>query len=439
MRFLLLLALAGQVAALRRKSTSNKEGWSGFYPRRRTGSTGFHGGWKEHFKNYAETYMMQTNNPDGIAPMCHPYISEPRGTSRGLVVLQHGFTACAGFWGELAPPLVAKGWTVMVPNLPGAGRQPKVERNGSGYAVTDYTADFPDHGEEYEDFAQELMTIVKKYKRESYGKEVVVAGCSHGGGVAAYMAMRMDRGTFDRVLLMNPFLAPPTGIGMDFGLSFLRDIVPKVLPAFTPIAGDMSWGDDCNHVKWPTDIRNSHRTGGTCSFTLSNFRGVLEFGNLVEGEARERAAKSGVFTGGVVDRVKGMAQAAAHLVWNFVTGSTDVPRDMRVQVTTTDNDGAISNARVHFAGEAIAANVKPGNSALCSMPEEMQHTYINPTDKPVDSDMWWLDANRVRGGKTAIDVLNNFLSEGIHVPTRGTVSRDRWMEGDPQCDMRQQR
>lgn len=329
----------------------------------------------------------------------------------------------------------------MVPNMPGTGRAPRIEKNGSEYVLTDYTADFPEHGDGYEDYSQELMVIAGKYKEENPSSEVTIVGCSHGGGVAAYMAMRMDEGFFDRVLLMNPFLAPPTAIGQDYGLSFLKDIVPQVLPAFTLFRSEfISWGDECNIRRWPTDPRSKDSTGGVCTFTLKNFRGVLEFGNSVEGEARARAADLGVFTGGIVDRAVGVLQAATSLAWNFVTGSTTAPpSNMQVQIVTTEMDTAISNARVHFAAEALAHAVVEGNAKMCALPEEFEHTYINPPDKPLDKDLWWVESNRVRGGKSIIDMLVDFASDGIFIPAQGSVQSDRFLEGDPACDVVQKR
>jgi len=428
MRIALLLELAGLSVALRRKSHRSHEANAG-------GQS-----WKRDFDNYMST-IMATDNPEGINEPCTPYISEPRGASRGLVILQHGFTACAGFWYLMAPAVVADGWTVMVPNMPGTGRTPKIEKVGSGYEVTDYTDDFPEHGGEYEDFSGELIKIVSKYKRENPGSEVIVVGCSHGGGVATYMAMNADEGTIDRVLLMNPFLSPPTSLGADYGLSLLRDLVPQVLPAFSLFRSEfITWGDDCNNRRWPTDPRQKDSTGGVCTFTLKNFRGVLEFGNNVEGEARARAAQMGVFTGGIVDRAVGVLQAASSYAWNFITGNTRAPpSNLRVQIVTTENDGAISNARVHFAAEALQYAVIEGNSEMCALPESFEHTYINPPDKPLGSDLWWLDSSRVQGGRSMIDMLVGFVSDGRFLPAKGTVQSDSYLEGDAACDVQKKR
>jgi len=426
MRFFSVFVLFGLAASLRRKTNKTTDSDAD--------ALGSGRSWKSQFNSYMST-IMRTSNPLGVNPECNPYISEPRGSSRGLVILQHGFTACAGFWYKLTPAVVAKGWTVMAPNMPGTGRTPKIEKRGSGYEITDYTDDFPEHGDAYEAFSQELMKIVSSYKAQNPGKPVVIVGCSHGGGVATYLAMRMDEGTFDRVLLLNPFLAPPTSLGADFGLSLLRDVVPKVLPALKLVRSEfITWGDTCNERRYPGDPRTKESTGGVCTFTLKNFRGVLEFGNMVEGEARARAATHAVFTGGIIDRLEGVLD----YTWSWLTGGNNAPpAQLSVQIVTTENDGAISNARVHFAAAALKHAVT--QSEMCALPEEFEHTYLNPSDKPINKDMWWLESSRVQGGKTIVDRIVDYIAYGTFVPTRGVVAADDYLEDDEACDVRKRR
>lgn len=435
---LVFLALLSPAAALRRAS---KKSDLFFHRRRRSASPYVSMGWKQHFNAYTSD-LSRTSNPKGMDQKCEPYVAEPRGTSRGLMILQHGFTACAGFWYMLAPRLVAAGWTVAVPNLPGHGRTATVLSNGTrSYQVQDYLKDLPQRGSEYESFSRELIEIARKYKDANSGKKLVLAGCSHGGAVAIHMAMNGEVGTWDRILLMNPFLAPPTSLGADYGISILRRLVPEVLPLLKPAFGDfMTWGPECEEARWPGDVRAAGH-GGLCQFDLRNFRGVLEFGNLVEGEARTRAAKLGVFTGGVVDRTIGMAQLLTHSAWELLTGggSEPPPSKLVVQLMTTSNDGAISNARVHFAAAAISKSVFGQQSGYCSLDQEFEHTYINPIDKDLDADLWFLDPRRVVGGKGIFEVLEEFLTKGTLIPTDGTIQDDKFLNGDPRCFVNKRR
>jgi len=474
--------------------------------------------WEEHF-NWYMADLKVTEDPEGFNKKCEPFISqakpkEDQPTSRGLVFLQHGYTACAGFWYLLVPKLVEMGWTVMVPNMVGHGRNPTVmldvsdpadpvcpatmvdtcrdctyqegEPNcncfkldeetkqgtpctkshtsdscaGEGmwhrglgkcrldktihsqlignttYTVTDYINDFPDSGSEYIAYSDMMIKIVRKYKEANPGKEVSLAGISLGGAVATYMAMEAPD-LWDRVMLMNPFLAPPTSLGADYGLSFMRYIIPQILPAFKILRGDMiSWGEACNKKRWPGQ---SGGHGGVCQFTLRNFRAVFDFANEVEGEARARAAKLGVFTGGVVDRGLGLASLVGNKVWQvFDDSSGHTPRaDMKVQMLTSSNDGAIANARVHFASQALQKELAPGNFGYCVMKEEFAHVYISPVDTP-ERDHWWLDSARVVGGKTAVELLTDFISDGTMVPVgEDVVDDDAYIEGDARCGIKQ--
>lgn len=329
----------------------------------------------------------------------------------------------------------------MAPLLPGHGREPDIQKNGSNaYTVTDYSADLPTRGSEYEQYSKEVIEIARKYKDANPGKKMVLNGISHGGAVAVYLAMNGEVGTWDRVMLMNPFLAPPTAMGADYGLSFLRHIVPQVLPAFKFAVGDrINWGEDCDRKRWPSDPRKGG-TGGICQFDVENFRAVLEFGNLVEGEARVRAAEVGVFTGGVVDRIKGVTDMVKHNLWQIATGASAPPSNLRVQLLTTSMDGSISNARVHFAAAALQKMVVPGSgSGYCALDAPFGHTYINPPDKPVGEDMWFLDAKNVKGGKSIVDLLAGFLAEGEVMPVSGTIQDDKALKGDPRCDVSRRR
>jgi hypothetical protein len=253
------------------------------------------------------------------------------------------------------------------------------------------------------------------------------------------MAMNGEVGTWDRIQLMNPFLAPPTAMGADFGLSFLRYIIPRVLPAFGLLGdGRMGWAEDCDRKRWPGDPRNGG-TGGICNFDLENFRAVLEFGNVVEGEARVRAAKLGVFTGGLVDRLIGVRDMLQHKTWAIATGASAPPTNLKVQLLTTSNDDSISNDRVHFAAAALGKMVTGAGSGYCALDAEFGHTYINPLDKPVGSDMWWLDPARVVGGQSVVELLAGFLSEGDLMSVRGTIQDDSSLKGDPRCEVTQRR
>jgi len=86
MRIAILVALFGLVTSLRRSSSKSQ---SNFIFRRRRSRAVYGNTWKQHFEGYMSA-LKQTSNPDGFDSKCEPYIQEPRGESKGLVVLQHG-------------------------------------------------------------------------------------------------------------------------------------------------------------------------------------------------------------------------------------------------------------------------------------------------------------------------------------------------------------
>jgi len=433
-RAFLLLLVCSTVAALRRSSQKSDL----IFHRRRRSESGYqHLGWKQHFQKYTAA-LTATDNPMGIRTKCTPILQEPSGASRGLMFLQHGYTGCPGFWYLLVPRLVRAGWTVMAPMLPGHGRAPLVTPNGSSsYEVRDYMDDLPTTADDFEVYSRELIEIARKYKAANANKEMVLVGVSFGGAVATFMAMNGEVNTWDRLMLMQPFLAPPEQLGYDFTPSALRRLIQFSLPAFKLLGNDtITWGEWCEEARWPGDPREGGH-GGTCQFTLAASSAVLGFGNLVEAEARARAAKGGVFIGGLVDRAEGLLDLAKHTVWNIVTGGAAPASKPKIQVLATSGDDGVGNGRIHFLAKALASSTVSNLSAYCVLDREFNHTFINPIDKAFDADLWWLDASRVKGGRSILDMLEVFASEGIIFPVDGTIQDDEALKGDPRCAVTQ--
>lgn len=425
-----LLLLLASVTALRRHSGTAKE-WG----RRRSAPKYADLSWAQHFMNLTEDLSV-TSNPLGMEAKCQPVFQEPQGISRGLILLQHGFTACAGFWYLMVPKLVQAGWTVIAPNLPGHGRVGRVSAidNGS-YELKNYLDDLPVRGSEFKAYAMELVEIGRKYRAANADKEMALVGCSHGAAVAMSVGMNGEPGTWDRVMLMQPFLAPPTSLGADYGISVLRQLIPQVLPALQLISEDaISWGPACEEKRWPGHPQKGGH-GGMCQFGLLNFRAVLEFGNAVEAEARARAAKLGVFSGGLIDMADGLLKFIGHNAWHGVMGGDGAApqSDTKIQILATENDGSVSNQRIHFLARALAQASFAEQSSFCAVPENFEHTFINPVDKALDKDMWWLDPNRVQGGRSVLEMMVDFVSDGALIPTAGIVTLDKSLEGDPAC------
>lgn len=400
--------------------------------------------WREQFEEYMAA-LEKTDNKEttsdgnGFNTRCRGYISDALGQeSKGLVILQHGYTACAGFWYLLAPQLSQAGWTVMVPNMVGHGRIPKVrespDKNGT-YEVEDYTEELPIHGSQYVEYADKIIEIVKQFSEEQPDKPIVLTGISLGGTVALYMSMQAPE-LWDRVMLMNPFIQPPTSLGADYGLSFFGNILPKFMPAFSLIRGDMiSWGETCDKKRWPG--HTSH--GGICQFTLNNFAAVFQFANTVEYMARKKSAQYGVISGGLVDRIEGAFRYAFSSLRRKLGRKHErkAKKGVKIQLLTSIKDSAIANARVHSLAKAFSKSPLKKDYSYCVMPEEMGHVYICPKDTP-DRDHWWLDSEKIEGGATVLDMLASFIADGNFVPKgEGTVpgDEDKFIEGDPLCQV----
>jgi len=405
--------------------------------------------WRNSFNSYMDE-LKATKSPDGFnTEKCNPYIKGAEDTkSKGIVLLLHGYSACPGFWYLFDEPLVQQGWTVVAPLMVGHGRNPnksnvKDEKCwnedwvcSDGQCTTDYSEDLPESSSGYEAFANELIDIVQQYKDENPNNEIVVAGISHGGAVTTYLAMGAPH-LWNRVLLMNPFLQPPTQLGAEYGVSFMRDVIPLVLPGIQALRGSdrMSWGEGCEPKRCPGDPRNGGH-GGFCNFHWSRFAGVLQFANTVEKRMRALGAEQGHLTGGLINRLDGALRFGWHKTAGRLFGNAYKP-NYTIQLVTSIKDGAIANSRVHWLDKAFERSPLKDKVGFCVFPEEFKHVYQSNKDY-VNRDQWWLDEKKIRGGKTVVDMFVDFIVAGKFVPKSTEVvakEQDQYIENDPICDV----
>lgn len=158
--------------------------------------------------------------------------------------------------------------------------------------------------------------------------------------------------------------------------------------------------------------------------------------------SRREGAKAGVFTGGILDRILGVGDFAQSLAKRAVTGdfsrlTTESGHTRQVQLVTSEMDGAISNARVHFAAAALDKRLEDNAFGYCVMKEEFKHVFISPVDDFPERDQWWLDPNRIEGGRTVLQLLNDFIVDGKLFPASKTevAEQDKFLKGDPMCDV----
>ncbi len=131
---------------------------------------------------------------------CIPQVIEanPQQALKGTIIIVHGFTACNQQFFDWGLQLAAAGYHVVLPALPGHGleaEQQDLLLEASGLA---------NNAQVYSDFSDQLVLLGQL----SPGPSKIIAGLSVGGAVAAAVAIRGEQ-TFDKALLMAPFLAIP--------------------------------------------------------------------------------------------------------------------------------------------------------------------------------------------------------------------------------------
>lgn len=137
-----------------------------------------------------------------INPECRSRVIDQGERTRTAVVLLHGFTNCPAQFDALAQAYADRGYSVVVPRLPGHGYSDRL----TGAPSDVHAADIADTGDLAVDIASGL------------GEQVHVVGLSGGGTLAGWLSSRREEIT--RTALIAPL------------------VIPKVLPEFAvaPVA-----------------------------------------------------------------------------------------------------------------------------------------------------------------------------------------------------------
>ena len=131
-----------------------------------------------------------------VAPECRTRVDVHGERTAHAVVLLHGYTNCPAQFDVIADAYAARGWSVVVPRLPGHGEADRMTRALSAIDP----GGLVDVAEEAADIAAGL------------GRDVTVVGLSGGGTLAAWLASESD--DVAEAVLIAPL------------------VVPKVLPEF---------------------------------------------------------------------------------------------------------------------------------------------------------------------------------------------------------------
>jgi pimeloyl-ACP methyl ester carboxylesterase len=231
-----------------------------------------------------EDYL-KTVELDKLQDQCRPRIIREKASAtgyKGMAVLYHGFTACPQQFFELAEDLSALGYTVVLPLLPGHGRQ---------WSEVD--------GKKIDDLSllpQGILSLPHSYQ-ESYGYlaaqmnhlaskvqgDRVIAGLSVGGSLVSITTMlRSD--LWDRQLILSPLYE----IGPDVMRALLGTIsntqrqLSQLIRIWDPILDkNLGWGQGCESERDPGFLLPYGRQdlrGGICQFKVTHVGAANQIG-----------------------------------------------------------------------------------------------------------------------------------------------------------------
>lgn len=201
----------------------------------------------------------ETEAKAGLQEACIPRrYSPPAGVAvRGTLMYFHGFSACPQQLWAYALNLSSSGYHVLLPLLPGHGRNFNGTANGTS---SDHIEDLPkqDYCGRYQmnEYVRRMTEIMERAPADR-----VVGGLSLGG-TYALAAVQLKPALFSRQLVMVPLLGSPVqwkGL-IVIGWSFLPWVNQKL----------EGWGPGCL-------VERSKGRGGICTFTISNLGAALTF------------------------------------------------------------------------------------------------------------------------------------------------------------------
>lgn len=255
----------------------------------------------------------------------------------GVLIAWHGFTGCSDQFIEIAQIVQQRGFTVLLPLLPGHGLKYTTDSNGIQH---DNFTFLPTTPTEYNDHLDRMNDIIQAAP-STYTK--VAAGLSLGGAMAAGAALSVDlKGEliYNRAVCISPFFISRQGLLKDD----LGEIISKI-----PGIGDIvsNFGQGC------LDSRKIGRPG-YCSFELKNILAGFEF---------------------------------AQIFYKQVTGwHLNHKKAAPTQFLYDVSDNTIDVSAVRKYAESLST--VDGQKGICSL-DIHQHSMISTTDE-VSLEKWWL-------------------------------------------------
>ncbi len=218
---------------------------------------------------------------DQVQADCKPRMIPSTGTYKGVVVLFHGFTACAQQFYALGAELSAAGYTVLLPLNPGHGRLYSTldgKNTDDSSPLPTGRANDSNSYLNYFKFVEQINKVAA-----AFGGERVVGGLSLGAAMASYATIH-DPYLWDRQLIMSPLyeLDQAAVHGFMGTLSNLNNLNSKVGSWLEPILQrEQGWGQGCENERTPSWVKQFGRAGtraGICQFKITHVLASNQFG-----------------------------------------------------------------------------------------------------------------------------------------------------------------
>ncbi len=254
------------------------------------------------------SYFGAEHYPYDIQSDCKPFFARanPDVKYMGSILLFHGYTACPQQFFEMRDYLVALGFNVLAPLLPGQGRGPTQASGGTEADRARYYQFIPSiedkGGETYRLFVEDMNLIMSKLSGPK-----LVGGLSVGGALAVG-AMLSNPLLYDKGLILAPFFTVPPD-------NFWRPIEPKeeglksrwsafYANAKLKIANDVrravllhktDWiPKDKLELRWGEYCYRDNAAGraGICDTHMKNLAAVVQYGDWVKDLAKSKAQQT---------------------------------------------------------------------------------------------------------------------------------------------------
>lgn len=340
--------------------------------------------------------------PDGFSggASCTPWIWGPE-DSENLLILVHGYLACPGRWGVLVKELLKRDvvcgresdgpqrpcgrYRIMGVTLPGHGykweERPAIVAQKSGIRQVerrDNITDMPFDKDAWLVFNEALGVMASQFKKEHPTGVTAIAGHSIGGLMSLDVLMRRPT-LFDRALIMNPEIGPPSPL-----------LYPaEALLKHARLSNDML-GEACEPERG-----GALYPGGYCQFKFGNIGSVWSLAKHLY--CKEWGISRCVLAG-----------------WHFNARKYDKARHnmtilKSIQMVATQDDTAVEQKRIlKFMG--ALQTVRPvghPNTGICMWPAVMTHSYLIPSYAKKGhpgGPQWWKDY--------AMEALMRYLTHG---------------------------